>query len=119
MVLSQNSRFLIWFFVFLLSSCTTCGLCLLSTIVWFLSSHCGVFLYVNDSNRKANSIKQSHQIMIINILQNLSHMYSSHHRIIKCVGFKPIHCVTYLDDVSSFRVFNEFDYVFLSNLLLV
>ena len=88
-------------------------------MVWFLSSHYSIFLCVNDSNRKANLIKQRHQIMVINILQNLSHMYYSHHRIIKCVGFKPIHCAINLDDVSSFKAFNEFDYVFLSNLLLV
>ena len=46
-------------------------------------------------------------------------MYSSHYSIIKCVGFKPIHCATNLDIASSSKVFNEFDYVFLLNVLLV
>ena len=46
-------------------------------------------------------------------------MYYNHHRIIKCIGFKPIHCAINLDVISSSRVFNEFDYVFLSNELLV
>ena len=41
-------------------------------------------------------------------------MYSSHHRIIKCVGFKPIHCSINLDVASFSRVFSEFDYIFLS-----
>ena len=55
----------------------------------------------------------------INILQNWSHMYYSHHRIIKCVGFKPIHCAINLVIASSSRVFSKFDYVFLSNVLPV
>ena len=46
-------------------------------------------------------------------------MYFSHHRIIKYVGFEPIYCAINLDDTPSFRVFNEFDFVFLSNVLLV
>ena len=35
--------------------------------------------------------------MCVNILQNWSHIYYNHHRIIKCVGFKPIYCVINLD----------------------
>ena len=46
-------------------------------------------------------------------------MYSSHHRIIKCVGFESIHCIINLNIVLFSRVFNEFDYVFLSNILMV
>ena len=46
-------------------------------------------------------------------------MYSSYHRIIKCVGFESIHCATNLDITSSSKVFSEFDYVFLLNVLLV
>ena len=48
--------------------------------------------------------------MIVNMLQNLSHMYSSHFKIIKCVSFKPIHYVINLDVASSFKVF-KFDCV--------
>ena len=50
------------------------------------------------------------------MLHNWSHRYSNHYRIIKC---KSIHYVINMDVVSSFKVFNEFDYVFLSNVLLV
>ena len=46
-------------------------------------------------------------------------MCYSHHRIIKCVGFKPIHCTINLDVVSSFRVFSEFDSLFISDVLLI
>ena len=46
-------------------------------------------------------------------------MYYSHHKIIKYVGFKPIHCSINLDITSFFRVFKEFDYLFISDLLLV
>ena len=46
-------------------------------------------------------------------------MYFSHHIIIKCLGFKPIHYVINLDVTSSFRDFREFDYVFLLNVLLI
>ena len=46
-------------------------------------------------------------------------MYSSYHKIIKCVSFKLIHCVIHLDLALSFRVYSKFDFVFLSNVLLV
>ena len=46
-------------------------------------------------------------------------MYFSHHRIIKYVGFKPIHCTINLDDTSSSRVFSKFNSLFLSDVLLV
>ena len=46
-------------------------------------------------------------------------MYYSHYRIIKCVGFGSIHYAINLDDESSFRVFSEFDSMFLLNVLLV
>ena len=67
-------------------------------------------------NGKTDSIRKSHQIMVVNMLQKLSLMYSSHHKIIKRVDFKPIHCAINLDVVPSSRVFSEFDFVFLSNL---
>ena len=46
-------------------------------------------------------------------------MYFSLHIVIKCVGFKPIHCAINLDVALSFRVFSEFYFLFLSNVLLV
>ena len=46
-------------------------------------------------------------------------MYFSHYSIIKCVVFEPIHYAINLDIVTSFMVFSELDYVFLSNVLLV
>ena len=39
--------------------------------------------------------------------------YSSHYNIIKCISFEPIHYV------SSSMAFNEFGYMFLSNILPV
>ena len=53
------------------------------------------------------------------MLHNWSHRYSNHYRIIKCADFKSIRYVINMDAVSFFKVFNEFDYVFLSNVLLV
>ena len=54
------------------------------------------------------------------MLQNWNHKYSSHNSIIKCVGstikyvgFEPIHYTINLDDISSFMVFSDFDYLFL------
>ena len=59
--------------------------------------------------------------MVINILQNLSQRYSSHNSNIKCVdstinciSFESFHNVINLNVVSSFMVFNGFDYMFLS-----
>ena len=46
-------------------------------------------------------------------------MYSSYHKIIKCVDYKPIHYVINLYVATSFKVFSKFDYMFLSNVLLV
>ena len=46
-------------------------------------------------------------------------MYSSYHGIIKCVDFKPIHYAINLDVTSSSIVFSEFDYLFISDILLV
>ena len=63
--------------MFLLLYCAAYGLCCLSTTIWFLLSYYDAFLCEGDLNGKA---------------QTSSHMYSSHHRIIKCVGFKPVHC---------------------------
>ena len=70
---------------------------------------------MGNSNDKINSIKTSNGIMIINILQNWSHMYSSHHRIIKCVDFKLIYCAINLDVALSFKVISKFNSLFLSD----
>ena len=43
-------------------------------------------------------------------------MCYNYHRIIKYVGFKSIHCIINLKVVLSFIVFNEFDFVFLSDI---
>ena len=53
--------------------------------------------------------------MIVTMLHNWINRYSSHYRIIKYVGFEPIRYVINLDVVSSFKVFNKFDCMFLSN----
>ena len=59
--------------------------------------------------------------MIISMLQNLSQRYSSHnsnikcvYSTIKCIGIELFHCANNLDVVSSFVVFSDFDYMFLS-----
>ena len=68
-VIPQKSEFLLWFFrifavvlydVFLSLSCAACGLCRLSTSIWFSSFYYyGVFWCVGDFNGKTNSIKTS------------------------------------------------------------
>ena len=57
--------------------------------------------------------------MVVNMLHNFSHLYHNHYRILKYVGFELIHYVINSDVVSSFMIFSEFDYLLLSNVLLV
>ena len=57
--------------------------------------------------------------MVVNMLHNFSHLYHSHYRILKYVGFELIHYVINSYVVSSFMIFSEFDYLLLSNVLLV
>ena len=57
--------------------------------------------------------------MVVGMLQNWNHRYSSHYRIIKYVGFRPIIYAINPDVALSSKVFSEFDSVFLSNVLLV
>ena len=64
--------------------------------------------------------------MVVSMLQNLSHMYSNHNSnikyvnsTIKCVGFKSFHYAINLDVVSSSVVFNNFDFMFFIDVLLV
>ena len=58
--------------------------------------------------------------MVVNMLQNWSHRYSSHKSNIKCVGliikcidFESIHYTINLDVVLLFMVFSDFDLMFL------
>ena len=58
--------------------------------------------------------------MVVNILHNWNHRYSSDNSNIKCVGstikcisFEPIHYTISLDIVSSSMIFNDFDSIFL------
>ena len=61
---------------------------------------------MGNLNDKTYSIKTSNQIMIVNMLYNLSHIYSSHYRIIKYIDFKLIHYAINLDVTSSFKGFS-------------
>ena len=70
---------------------------------------------LSDSNNKTYSIRQRHQIMTVNMLQNWNHRYYNYYNVIKYVGFKPIIYVINLDTASSSKIFREFDYMFLSN----
>ena len=45
-------------------------------------------------------------------------MYYNNSSIIKCLCFESIHYDINLNIVLSFGIFNEFDYLFLSNILL-
>ena len=94
----------------------------LSTTFWFSSSWCDVYLCLGDSDEQNiyNHIKEIN-LMVVNMLQNLSHRYFSHNSnikcislIIKCIDFESIHCTINLNVVSSFMVFSEFDFIFLS-----
>ena len=66
-----------------------------------------------------NKTKTINQIMVVNMVQNWSHTYYSHYKVIKCIGFEPIHHVINLGVALSFKVFCKFDYVFLLKVLLV
>ena len=46
-------------------------------------------------------------------------MYSSHYRILKYISFESIVYIINLDVISSSKVFNEFDFIFLLNVLQV
>ena len=53
-----------------------------------------------DSNGKVNQ-KDQVKSLFIDMMENLSHMYYSHHIIIKYVSFKSIHYAINLDITSS------------------
>ena len=64
---------------------------------------------------------KAYLIRVDNLLQNWNLINSSNHRIFKCVNFMSTsHYVSAinLDVAPSFNVFNEFDYVFQSDVLL-
>ena len=70
---------------------------------------------------KYNDQIQEIKSLVINMLHNWSHMYSSHNNNIKCVdstityiGFESFHYAINLNVVLSFVVFNNFDFMFLS-----
>ena len=52
--------------------------------------------------------------MIDNMMYNWNHMYFSYNNNIKYIIFESIHYAINLDTVSSFMVFNDFDFIFLS-----
>ena len=74
---------------------------------------------MGDFNDKTDSIKTLNQLIIVNILYNLSYMYYSHYIIIKYIGFKPIYYAINLYIVLYFINFNEFNSLFLLNILLI
>ena len=96
-------------------------LCRLSTTFWFSLSLCGIYLCLDNSNKQSIYDRiQEIKSITVNMLQNLSHRYSSYNRNIKCVGstikcmgFELIHYTINLDVVSSFMVFRDFDSMFL------
>ena len=58
--------------------------------------------------------RQKIKSMVVNILQNWSHINYNHNSNIKCIDFKSIYYVINLNTVLSFMVFSNFDYLFQS-----
>ena len=84
----------------LLSICCDMWLCRLGTTI-------------GDLKSQTYSIGQRFQIMVVIMLQNWNHWYFIHYRIIKYLGFKPITYAINLNAVSSSKIFNGFDFMFL------
>ena len=84
---------------------------------YFLSSSCGVYLCLSDSNKQSIS-DQRNQINSHQYLQNWSRRYSSHNSNIKCVGFESIHYAINLNVILSSMIFSEFDCVSIDVLLV-
>ena len=74
---------------------------------------------VSNSDDKTDSIRHKHQIIVINMFKNWNHRYYSQYRIIKYVGFESILYNINLNVTLFFKVFTKFDYMFLSNILLI
>ena len=93
-----------------------------TTTFWFSSLWCDTYLCLGDLDEQSISDqRQEIKSLVVNILQNWSHRYSSHNSNIKCVGstikctgFESIHYAINLNIVSSFMGFNDFDSIFLS-----
>ena len=60
--------------------------------------------------------RQQNYIMVVSMLQNYSHIYSSYYSIIKIIDFEPIYYVIN-GIVSSSMIFSEFVCVFIVVLL--
>ena len=74
-------------------------------------------LTIQTSKDKKQEIKS----MVVNMLRNLSYIYSSHDGNIKCVNstikfisFESIHYAINMSVVSSIMVLRDFDFMFLS-----
>ena len=63
---------------------------------------------------KFNPTELSDQILLVSILQILNLRYFRSFLIIKYIGFESIIFAINLDVASSSKIFNTFDYVFLS-----
>ena len=68
-------------------------------------SWCNV-LFVWKKFRQEKQIGSVEEIMIVSILKNLNHIYSSHY-IIKFVNFMSIYYAMNLNIVSLFMIFNN------------
>ena len=68
---------------------------------------------------KFDLIDSSNQIMFVSMPQIWNVRYFWHYWIIKYVGLEPILFAINIDVASSSKVFNIFDYVFLSIVLLI
>ena len=93
----------------------------LSFILFFvISSSCSYFLFLCGRFRRVKYIQpnrdKKNHIMVVSMLQNYSHIYSSYYSIIKIIDFEPIY-YTINGIVSSSMIFNEFVCVFIVVLL--
>ena len=76
-------------------------LCCLSTTVWFSSSWYDIFLCLGDLD-KQNMYDQRQEVksMVVSMLKNWSHRYSSHNSNIKCID-STIKCIDFASLNSS------------------
>ena len=90
--------------------------------IYLSSSWCDVYLYEDNSDAQNKSNHRQYiKSLVINMLQNLNHRYSSHNNnikyvasIIKCIDFELIYYVINLNVVSYSIVFSDFDSIFIS-----
>ena len=86
--------------------------CFLSSLLWrfvFCRLVTVFYIFVDDSNEQSifHQIQTTNQIIVISILQNLSHIYFSHYNIIKFISFVPIYYAINPSVVSFSMVFND------------